>query len=121
MLRRHNTGYEDGNYSLVAGHVDGGEELKEAMIREANEETGVKICRSNLDVVGVMHLISDQEYISFFLATSIWSGEITNMEPDKCDDLRWFDLHDLPNNTIPYIRRGIENYVNGTWFDSLGW
>ena len=121
LLRRYKTGYEDGNYSVVAGHIDGGEELKDAMIREAKEEAGIEIRRSNLEVVGVLHLKSDREYIAFFLEASTWFGEITNMEPDKCDDLRWFGFHDLPQNTIPYIRRAIENYHNGIWFDSVGW
>ena len=105
----------------MAGHIDGGEEIEDAMIREAKEEAGIEIGRSNLEVVGVMHFKSDREYIAFFLAATEWAGEITNMEPDKCDDLRWFDLSYLPRNTVPYIRQAIENYRNQIWFSSFGW
>ena len=121
LLRRYNTGYEDGNYSVVAGHIDGGEKLKAAMVREAREEAGIEISRSNLEIVGVIHFNGDREYIAFFLKASVWSGVVMNMEPDKCDDLRWFGIRDLPDNTIPYIRRAIENYCNGIWFGSVGW
>ena len=91
LLRRHNTGYEDGNYSTVAGHVDGGEQLKIAMIRETKEEVGIEIMPEDLEIVGVMHSITDKEYISFFLKALDWSGEIKNMEPDQCSHLTWFD------------------------------
>ena len=121
LLRRHNTGYEDGNYSVVAGHVEGGEELKSAMAREAREEAGIEVLPSDLEVVGVMHVKTDKEYISFFLRASVWAGEVTNMEPDKCDDLRWSGIDDLPGNTIPYVRHAIENYRKGVWFSSFGW
>ena len=121
MLRRYNTGYEDGNYSVVAGHLDGGEELKTAMIREAREEAGIAISPADLTVVGVMHVMEDDEYVSFFLQASKYSGEVVNMEPEKCDDLGWFDIDDLPPNTIPYVRRAIQNYRDAIWFDSLGW
>ena len=121
MLRRCNTGYEDGNYSVVAGHIDGGEELKTAMIREAREEAGITISPTDLTVVGVIHFREEEEYVHFFLHASRYTGEVANMEPDKCDDLSWFDLDDLPPNTIPYVRRAIQNYRDGVWFDSLGW
>ena len=121
LLRRYNTGYEDGNYSVVAGHIEGGEELKTAMVREAREEAGIEISSFNLEVVGAMHFKGDKEYISFFLKASVWSGDVTNMEPDKCDDLRWFDIEDLPGNTIPYVRHAIENYRRGIWFSSFAW
>ena len=54
-----------------------------------------------------MHLMGDREYVSFFLHTSQWSGKVVNAEPHKCDDLSWFEIDNLPVNTIPYIRRAI--------------
>jgi 8-oxo-dGTP diphosphatase len=121
LLRRYNTGYEDGQYSVVAGHLDGGEPVKDAMIREAREEVGVSIAPEDLDVVGVMHRRSEDERIDWFLAASSWAGEVTNAEPGKCDRLDWFPLDALPDNIIPYVRRAIDNYRRGAWFDSFGW
>jgi 8-oxo-dGTP diphosphatase len=121
LLRRFNTGYEDGSYSVVAGHLDGGEPVKQAMIREAHEEVGITIAPEDVDVVGVMHRRSEDERIDWFLAASSWSGEVTNAEPHKCDRLDWFPLDALPDNVIPYVRRAIDNYRRGAWFDSFGW
>jgi 8-oxo-dGTP diphosphatase len=121
LLRRFNTGYEDGKYSVVAGHLNGDEEVKAAMIREAREEVGIEISSQDLQVVGVMHRKSNDERIDFFLATTSWSGQITNREPDKCDRLAWFAMDTLPENVIPYVRRALDNYRWGIWFDSFGW
>ena len=38
IARRANTGYEDGNYQVPAGHVEEAELPTEAVIREAKEE-----------------------------------------------------------------------------------
>ena len=121
LLRRYNTGYEDGNYSVVAGHLDGGEPVKVAMQREAREEVGIEIALEDLDVVGVMHRMSDEERIDFFLATRKWMGEVRNMEPQSCDELCWVHPNALPQNTIPYVRQALENYRRGEWFASFGW
>ena len=121
LLRRHNTGYEDGNYGTIAGHVEGEEQVKTAMIREAKEEAGIEIKPSDLEVVVAMHSMTDKEYICFFLKASKWSGEIRNMEPDQCADLTWFPIDNLPPNVIPYVRKAIQNYRSGKWFSSFGW
>lgn len=121
LLRRRNTGYEDGNYSVIAGHLNGGEKVKTAAIREAREEAGIEIAPQDIAVVGVMHRRSDDERVDFFLTASSWSGEIVNNEPGKCDDLSWFEFDGLPENVIPYVRRGFENYRRERWFESFGW
>ncbi|WP_058301971.1 NUDIX hydrolase [Gorillibacterium timonense] len=121
LLRRFQTGYEDGNYSVVAGHLDGEEEVKAAMIREAWEEAGIVIEPDNLEVAGVMHRRSDEERIDFFLNCSSWKGEIQNKEPDKCDELRWVHKDELPPNVIPYVRKALDNTLSGKWFTSFGW
>ncbi len=121
LLRRFDTGYEDGNYSVIAGHIDGKEEVKAAAIREAKEEAGIEIQPSDIEVVGVMHRKAEDERVSFFLSVSRWSGDIVNAEPDKCDDLSWHSIHDLPANMVPYVRQALENYQKGQFFESFGW
>lgn len=121
LQRRYNTGYEDGNYSVVAGHLDGGEEVVDAMIREAREEVGIEIAREDMQVVGVMHRRSGGERVDFFLAASRWTHEPRICEPGLCDELAWYPLEQLPENMVPYVRRGLENYRAGRWFDSFGW
>lgn len=121
LLRRYNTGYEDGNYSVIAGHLDGNEDVITAMIRETKEEAGIAINEQDVKVVQTMHRKSDDERIDFFLKCDKWENEIVNMEFNKCDELKWFDINNLPSNVIPYVRKGIENYKNGVTFDNFGW
>ena len=119
LLRRANTGYEDGNYSVVAGHLDGDETVLEAAAREALEEAGV--VPKDLRIASVMHRKANDERIDFFVTATSWSGEIINAEPDKCDDLSWFPLTELPNNTVPYVKRALRNVLEKRPFDVYGW
>jgi len=124
LARRCNTGYEDGRYSVIAGHLDGDEEVITAAVREAREEAGIEIAPEDLTVVGVMHRKSNDERVDFFLVATRWSGEISIAEPEKCDDLAWHDLDHLPGTVIPYVRRALDNYRyhgDRIWFDSVGW
>ena len=86
--------FEDGNYSVPAGHLDGGETVRMAAQREALEEIGVHTTIKDILFAGVMHKIEDDERVEFFVHVKEWQGEPINAEPDKCDELRWCDVSD---------------------------
>ncbi len=121
LLRRANTGYEDGNYSVPAGHLDGGETVTIGGIREAEEEVGVRLTPTDLSFAVVMHRRAELERIDFSLVATTWEGEPYNREPEKCDELRWAPFGSLPENTVPYVRRGVQAYLAGTRFVEFGW
>ena len=120
LLRRYNTGYEDGNYSVIAGHLNGNETIKEAMIREDLEEANITIDDKHLKIVGVMHRKDGDESIDYYLYTNKFSGNIRIMEPNKCDDLSFYKLDNLPDNIIPYIKTALYNYKNNIIFSEYG-
>ena len=121
LLRRFNTGYEDGNYGLIAGHLDGNETFIQAIIREAKEEGGINIKPEDLEVIHVMHKKEpNEERIDFFIIAKRWENKPKIMEPHKCDDLSWFELNNLPENTIPYIKQAIDNIKDKIFYSELG-
>jgi 8-oxo-dGTP diphosphatase len=121
LLRRFQTGWEDGKYTLIAGHLDGDETIAETMAREAKEEAGIEIEPSDLEVVHTMHRKSDKEYIDFFLTIKKWQGTPEIKEENKCDDMQWFPLDNLPENILPHVKTALENYNKGVSFSEYGW
>ena len=114
MIRRANTGYMDGKYSLPAGHIEAGEFPEDAAIRETKEEIGVNT--KDLQIVTVLY--SDDNYVCFCFTTDKWEGEIKNCEEDKCDDIRWFDLDDLPANITPEVKTALENFKQKRYYSN---
>ncbi len=121
LSRRAQTGYMDGYYSVPAGHLEGGESVRAAGVREAQEEIGVEIDPQEMEFAGVFHRNEGDERVDFFLHVRRWNGEPSNTEPEKCDDLRWVDTDRLPENTVPYVRQAIENFRQGKPFEEFGW
>jgi 8-oxo-dGTP diphosphatase len=125
LLRRFQTGYKDGNYSLPAGHVEEGETFTQTLIREVKEEIDITLSAQHVHFSHIMQresLVPERHgRIDVFFTAEQWSGEPINNEPHKCDDLRWFPLDQLPKNIIPYIREALEKSAQKTPYSEVGY
>lgn len=116
LLRRLNSGWYDGYYDLVAGHIEVNETLSEAICREALEEVGIVIQPANARFVQLIHSYSVEtgnEYLHVYFTPTDWSGKPSIMEPDKSDDLQWFPLDHLPTNLAPGTKNALETFGSG--------
>lgn len=125
LSRRYNTGFQDGQYSFPAGHLSGDDEtLSQTVIREAREEIGIEIDSADLDLVHVMHRKQEEptneRRINLLFRVKKWKGEPRIMESNKCDDLQWSELDNLPHNTIPYIKQAIDCFKKNMKYSEYG-
>jgi 8-oxo-dGTP diphosphatase len=105
---RSGTGYRDGHWACAAaGHVEAGESVVEAALREAREEIGVRIAPADLVPLCAMHRTHGNgkpvdERVDFFFTCRRWTGEPRRLEPHKSADLRWWPLDALPEPVVPH-------------------
>ena len=125
LLRRAGTRYRDGQLSVPAGHLDGGEDAVSGLLRELREEIVVEVDRSSCRLAVVMHRApeshDDEEYIDLFFTVGAWSGTPSIGEPDKCSDLVWVDRHAVPTDVVDYVAAGLEAIRRGDPLVTLGW
>lgn len=106
MIKRRNTGWQDGSYDLIAGHLEKGEKLKDTAIREAHEEAGITIRKEDLELVHVISLKrSDGDGVYGYFRARRWEGEPHAAEPEKSDGCKWLDAEDIKHKQILEIVR----------------
>ncbi|MEX2804472.1 NUDIX domain-containing protein [Streptococcus sp. H31] len=119
---RNNTGYMDGFYDLgVSGHVNSNEELKNAAVREASEELGLKILPQELTYITLIQNVKDNYVYIYFLykISDNKRAEIKNNEPNQIKELLWARLNNLPDNLLPHNRIALKNYKRHLGYDAV--
>ncbi len=115
---RAGTGYRDGHWALLAGHVDPGESVVEAVVREAREEGGVEVDPADLEPLVTLHRYESggpeiEQRVDVFFAARRWAGEPVVREPHRTAAMGWFPLDDLPDPVVPHERRVLEGLRAG--------
>lgn len=122
LQKRKNTGYMDGYWDFSAsGHVEENEPMKKSMIREAFEELGVEIKYDDLDFVTLIHKNKGAIYYNGYFKSEKWINEPKINEPEKCEEIKWFCIDNLPENLIDDRKEAIYNYKNKVSYSEFGW
>lgn len=118
---RKNTGYCDGMWGFVAGHVEDSERATHGMIRETKEEIGIDISEAQVKVVHIMHRKTNRLNVDVFFDCRSWQDAIQNCEPNKCEKLEFFPLNSLPENIVDYHMIALNNALDGKFYSEVGW
>lgn len=123
LAQRQGTGYADGAWNLPSGKLEDGETISQAAIREGHEEVGITISEQSLRFVHLTHYRNPHgaARVGVFFHVQHWEGELYNAEPHKCSRIQWWPTTQLPPQTYPYTAEGINAYLNGQHYSTLGW
>jgi 8-oxo-dGTP diphosphatase len=125
LIRRATTGYRDGQLSLPAGHIDGGEDVVAGLVRELREELGIEADPPSCRLVLLMHSApehsEDREYFHLFFTVGRWQGKPIIAEPHKCSELRWTDASPLPSDLADYVAEALATIARGDSLALRGW
>lgn len=116
LLGKRKNSHGEGTWAPPGGHLEYGESLEECAIREAKEETGLNL--SSLAFYGLTNDVfaaDNKHYISIFMVAYSKTGQdAENMEPDKVEEWRWFDLDSLPSPLFPTLENLLLGQSYGT-------
>jgi 8-oxo-dGTP diphosphatase len=92
--------FEADTWCPPGGKLEYGETFLAAGAREALEESDITVKKLELAAVTDDFYPSGAHYVTLHLKVLEYSGEPKIMEPDKCSEIKWFDLDKLPDNLL---------------------
>ena len=112
MKRGRKSKNEAGWWSKPGGSVDYGETAIKGMEREIKEELDI-----NVKIWGLLphtdNIIKkeNQHWVAINFLADLKSGKPKIMEPEKCDEIKWFNLKKLPQKITKTTQEPIKYYL----------
>jgi len=103
----------EGTWTMPGGKINFKEELKEAVSREAFEETGIKVNKEKLEIVSVTDdMVEDSHFVTIGFLCKDFEGEPRVMEPDEIIEWQWFGLNNLPEPIYFPSQKIVRHYLD---------
>ncbi len=99
LLGKRGNCYGAGTWALPGGHLEIGEKLVDTARREIKEE--LDIDAKDLRLIAITDPLIMPQYVHVAFLLENYEGEYKLMEPDKCEEWKFFDLDKLPKNILP--------------------
>ena len=118
LMQKRINAHGNGSWSFPGGHLEFNEQPEECAIRESQEEFGITI--KSPQIVAVTNDIFPKEkkqYVTIFVLSENFEGEVSIKEPDKCEQWSWFSWEHLPQPLFVPILNLLKQNFNP--FDKL--
>lgn len=101
--------FRAGMYGVPGGKIMKGESVVLSAKRELKEETG--LLGKKLEFIGI---VNDNQrkhtFIHMVFVCKAFRGKLATLEPEKCEEWKWYELDKLPKNIMPGHMAGIKMY-----------
>jgi len=105
----------EGTWTMPGGKLHFQESFEQGAIREAMEETGIKL--NKVKVICVNNdKVDDAHFVTIGLFSDDFEGEPKIMEPDEITEWCWFDLKSLPSKIFFPSAKVLKNYKGGVFY-----
>ncbi|UCB54498.1 MAG: NUDIX domain-containing protein [Thiotrichales bacterium] len=111
LLGKRISSHSENSWQFPGGHLEFGESVEDCARREVAEEAGIKI--RNIvpsSFTNDVFIDAEKHYVTLFVTSDYDSGELTVMEPEKCEQWRWFQWDRLPEPLFMPIRNFLKQH-----------
>lgn len=109
-------------YSLVGGKVNQGETALQVVQREVIEAVDLDIPQSEFTLMHVLHRQgTETEFIALFFHADISELEPQNKKQDTYQEIKFYDVQELPDNMIPAHKQALDSIVKSIIYSEHGW
>ena len=112
MLHQRVESFGQGYWGSGGGHLENGESLEGAVLRELAEEAGNDLKVKNLRLHGLYNFIDlmPKHYVDITFVADWESGEPQNASPGETSEWQWFDINNLPSPLFPPLKKYLEGF-----------
>jgi len=115
LLGKRKGSHGESTWAFPGGHVEKNEIFEKCAYRKNNEETGLKIkLMTPTPTIWTNDIFErgKKHYHTFYIKAKYISGEPKILEPEKCEEWKWFKWNNLPRNLFLPVENLIKQGYN---------